>query len=190
VQIQNCWGRGRYIVSPQQLSLEGGYQRTSFLYFSHPVASLLCDMPEYEDSVAAIIDPEFQRITINVRHFTTPPQVVNTMYSLARARMIEIRTGEPFTTFPRVRMRSNRVSALLEFVQDTKDVDWKQRWKLWQGKYPQWSYKSPNSMYAVYYRAVGPKVDAGSTTNEESDYQSETTSRLYYKRKPKGGKRK
>jgi hypothetical protein len=135
------------------------------------VAAFLCNLPAYEDSVAAIIDPEEKRITINVRHFTTPPQVVKTMYSLARARMVEILTGEPFTTFPRARVRSDRVSTLLEFVQDTKDMDWKQRWQIWQDKYPRWRYKTPNSMCAVYYRKVRPSMwmYAQSQADEESD---------------------
>ena len=146
------------------------FSRVFGLHPALAVASFLCDVPAYEDSVAVIIDPEEKRVTINVRHFTTPPQVVKTMYSIARARLTEILTGKPFTTFPRTRVSSHRVSSLLEFVQDTKNMDWKQRWQIWQDKHPQWRYKSPNSMFAVYYRAVGPKVYTQSTTNEENDH--------------------
>lgn len=131
-----------------------GHSRALRIHPALALASFLCGLPAYEDALAIITDNSNGVITICVRQPTISPQLVRTTYSIARAKYIESKTGRTLEGYPRVRWSSDKVSALIEFVQGNPDVDWKERWKLWNAKYPHWSYKNPSSMCAVYCKAA------------------------------------
>lgn len=127
----------------------------------HPgliLGCLLCDIPVHRDIVIATVEGD--HITMYTKYLETPPSLVSYWYSFVRAVEIFLKRsvvegGPKEPTLPRPRVTSERILALLGFVEENKALDWSKRWEQWNTQYRQWAYGSKNSMRATYYRANG-----------------------------------
>lgn len=142
----------------------------SLLTNSHPalcLAFLLSDIPIYTHTVNVVVDP-FQHVNIYVREPAVPMWLIGDMYQMTREQMLSI-ARQSRVDHPKPRVMSERVSTLLEYVEDNSHLSWEQRLDKWNEDHGDWKYKDKSAMQVVYYRAK-PKslLSKGGKINEKS----------------------
>jgi len=116
-------------------------------------ACLLCDLQVHKHIVDAIIDPLTNRIAIYANGTDVSIDMTSTMYKYARYFLLML-GNDHVATVPRPRSATEKISALLHFVQTNRALKWKKICIKWNADYPKWKYSNMNSMQVVYYRAI------------------------------------
>ena len=118
------------------------------------LSSLLCDLPVHKDSVQLVEYDYLDALSIYVASPTISPNVIDQLYKVLRLKSASREYGKA-SSENRIRWRTptNRVSTLIKFVEETKQMDWSKRLEMWNKQYPKWPYSNLNSLRAVYYRA-------------------------------------
>lgn len=113
------------------------------------------DVPEVMP-VTADVDLVLDRLHLRINYpwvsAATILRVYRIMSDLKRRAILHSAHGRLSET-PTPTTAGDRVVRLMEFAADTDGENWDARWRVWNQRYPEWSYKSCGSMQTSYSQA-------------------------------------